>query len=396
MKEEDFQTFDIEIINHFVLNKQHLTEASKIDNILQLTLDIGGLHATSQSTPYLSLFARLRNFKKEQLDQEAYVKRNLGKIRCMRKTVFILAKETIPHIYNATKQQYSKRHIEYLKHLGVSQKEYKEKANSILEVLKGKEMSTSEIKKAIEIKENISAFINLMCDQLFLIRTKPVKSWRDKRHNYAIFREYFPDINTEEYTEEESIKFLIKYYLQCFGPVTENDITWWTGFNKTPTRKALKELGEEITKINIKGIEKEYLLLRSDEEKLKKIKGTDKREINLLPDLDPYLMGYKDRERYIKQEHYNYIFDRSGNATATIVLNGRVIGVWDFVSSKKPAIKYHLLKKISGELEENIICKAEKIAQFIFEEKVPIIKCKTMEPLKGRIPGEVMTPLKCC
>ena len=90
-------------VNHFVLHKQHLTDDSRIDDIVQITGDISGLHATGTREPYLALFARTRNFTREQLDNELYVKRSLGKIRCMRGTLYILTTEMLPVAYAATK-----------------------------------------------------------------------------------------------------------------------------------------------------------------------------------------------------------------------------------------------------------------------------------------------------
>jgi len=81
-----------------------LTDDSRIDDILQIVRDISGLHATSPTMPYLSLFARTLDFAEEQLDEELYIKRNLAKIRCMRKTVYILPKEMILTAYSATKK----------------------------------------------------------------------------------------------------------------------------------------------------------------------------------------------------------------------------------------------------------------------------------------------------
>ncbi len=63
---------NLELVNHFVLNKLHLTDRSKIDDITQIAKDLVGLHATLPTTPYLSLFARTRKFTKEQFDKESY------------------------------------------------------------------------------------------------------------------------------------------------------------------------------------------------------------------------------------------------------------------------------------------------------------------------------------
>ena len=390
------EEFSFETINSLILTKQHLTPNSKTDDIIQITTDLCGLHSTSQSTPYLSLFARSNNFKKETLDEVAFEKKLMGKIRCMRKTVFIHPKETIPFYFNATKQQYAKRHVDYLKNLGVSEEEYQKNVKDIIEVLEKKALSVSQIKKELGTDVNVSAMVNLACDQTLIIRNKPIKSWRDKRHTYSVFTNYFPDLDLDEVSEENGIKYMIRNYLHTYGPVTENDIVWWTGMNKTPVRSVIEELEKEISKIFINETEKEYYILNSDLKQLEEIKIPKKDVLNFLPDLDPYLMGYKDRERYIGEDHYNYLFDRSGNAATSILVNGKVIGIWDFVSAKEPVIKMYFLEEIKKDVQKEIKKEANKVGQFIFDTEAELLECDKMEPLKGRIPGEVLVPLKHC
>ena len=55
-------TFDLNQVNKLVLKKHHLTEDDKIDDIIQITEDLCGLHSTEPKTSYLSLFVRTRNF----------------------------------------------------------------------------------------------------------------------------------------------------------------------------------------------------------------------------------------------------------------------------------------------------------------------------------------------
>jgi len=50
----------LKLVNQFVLQKHHLTEDSKIDDIIQIADDLCGLHATGTMEPYLTLFARTR------------------------------------------------------------------------------------------------------------------------------------------------------------------------------------------------------------------------------------------------------------------------------------------------------------------------------------------------
>ena len=108
---------DLNLVNNFVLRKQHLTDESKTDDVVQIVNDIGGLHATSPKTPYLSMFSRAKNFTRKKLDEELYEKRSLGKIRCVRKTVYVLPKDMIPVAYSATTKMVeltSERYSRYL------------------------------------------------------------------------------------------------------------------------------------------------------------------------------------------------------------------------------------------------------------------------------------------
>ena len=227
------KNFNLNAINRLVLLKQHLTDDSKTDDIIQIVKDIGGLHATSATGPYLSLFARTRNFVKEYLDGELYVKRNLGKIRCMRGTLYIITKEMIPIVHAATKETWEKLSKRYAEFRGFSSEEYEKLSKSILDILKGREMTASEIKKLLKTQLDVSAILYLMCDQGLLIRSQPKKGWKDKNHRYSLFHDYFPDINLNEVSGTEAVTLLVVQYLTSFSPATENDIAWWTGLSKT-------------------------------------------------------------------------------------------------------------------------------------------------------------------
>ncbi len=135
-------------------------------------------------------------------------------------------------------------------------------------------------------------------------------------------------------------------------------------------------------------------MLQSDRERAEAIKLPREPAINLLPSLDPYLMGYKERERYLEQEHYDLVFDRSGNVTSTILVDGRVIGVWDFAAGKEPLIKIFLFQEIGKSLRDAILTKAERLGEFIAEAEVKVEECESMVPLTDRTAGSVMSPLK--
>lgn len=82
--------FSLDQVNEFLLSKQHLSELAHEISLVQTVEDVGGLHATAATVPYLSLWARRTGFSKEELQAALYDERRLGKVLCMRNTLFIL------------------------------------------------------------------------------------------------------------------------------------------------------------------------------------------------------------------------------------------------------------------------------------------------------------------
>ena len=387
-------TIDLNSVNHLLLRKQHLAAGSQLDDICQIVTDIAGLHATGTKEPYLALFARTRNFNKEQLDNELYVKRTLGKIRCMRGTLYILTKAIIPIAHAATSAMMEKLSVRYMEFRGIPLSDYSAISRSILNVLTGKRVSIAEIKAKLKTNANLSAVVNLMCDQGLLVRVQSGKNWKARSYTYTPFHEHFPDINLNTFNEWEGIALLVQQYLTSFGPATEDDIAWWTGLGKTKVRTALETMPDHLASLRIQNVKGDFLILRSNLALIKKRKDDSEPSVNLLPNLDPYLMGYKQRQRYLRDEDYDYVFDRSGNATSTILLNGSVIGVWDFEEKSEPVMKIHLFQEVTDEVPEKLCFKAQQLGQFIADKEVRVKKMPTMVPLTQRTAGAFMSPLR--
>ncbi|MHA2181829.1 MAG: winged helix DNA-binding domain-containing protein [Promethearchaeota archaeon] len=388
--------FEIDQVNSYLLEKQHLKQHNKINNILQVVNDICGLHATGTLEPYLTLFTRMKDFKKEDLDKELYIDMRLGRIRGMRKTLFIVTKEMIPIVHNVIKYQTVKRDNKYLELRDITREQYHELANEVINLLTNQEMSTREIKGSIRSEKDLNAIISVMCDEMIIIRGKPISSWKDRRLFYAPFTQYFPDIKLDDYDESQATTKLIKNYIRNYGPVTEIDIVWWLGITKGKVRSSLKQISDTLEKIKIGDLDYDYFLLKSDRKPIEDIELNTETTVNLLPGLDPYIMGYKNRERYVNYVNYEYIFDRSGNATTTIILNGYVVGVWDIVEKPEFLLKFYLFEDVNPTTHNMIKEECKKMGKFIIGNEVSIKECKKMKPLNKRTMGGFMTPLKDC
>jgi hypothetical protein len=390
------ETLDLDKTNAFVLHKHHLTEDHRAENLLQIVRDIGGLHATLSTTPYISLFLRSKIFKREDLDEVLYTRRLLGKVRYARKTVYILPKERVTIAYSAMNSLLLTRFEVYIQHLGLTLDEYEEITRAILAVVKGCGKTTKEIKAELKRDLNVSAIVNLMCDQDLLIRGKPKTGWKSNIHTYYPFNEYFPDLNLTEMKEHNAKESMIRQYLASYGPVSVTDISWWTGFSKGDVKTILDVLKNDLISVEISGISGSYLMLSSDNKSLNSVAVSSKPQIHLLPALDPYLMGFKHRQRFLDEAYSAWVYDRSGNATNSILVNGRIAGVWDWVDQKEPELKFYLFSKTGVDIKEIITTKATQLGHFIFGKDLKIKQCDSMIPLSQRTMGGFMSPLKDC
>lgn len=385
---------NLDQINRFILKKQHLAEDSKIDDIVQVVKDIGGLHAQVPITPYLSLFVRTKNFTKEKLNAELYDKKNLGRIKCIRSTLHILPKDMIPVAFAATRKIVQSSSGSYARQFGITGQKYEKISGKIIEIVHGRGLTTKEITKELGKESNISLIVNLMCDQGLLIRGIPKAGWKSNVHTHYPFRAYFSDIDLNEFDEASARESIVKLYLASFAPVTENDIAWWAGFPKGDVKKILEDLKDKITHLEVSDMEEAYIMLHSEKRPLESTRPSKKQYVSLLPVLDPYIMGYKERKRYLDHNYYDNVFDFNGNATSTIVLDGKVVGVWDFKGEGKPLVKIFLFEKVERNAMREIHLKAQEIGKFIADQDVVIKECDSMVPLTRRTAGGYMSPLK--
>jgi hypothetical protein len=386
---------DPALVGAHVLRRQHLTSDSKSDDVVQTVKDISGLYASSATTPYLSLLARAPHFRREQLDDELYVRRTLGRIRCMRKAIYILPIDLLVAAHWATRSLNVEASRRYLEYRGVPRAVYEPLARQILELLKGRELTAPDIRHALRTSLDVPAVLNFMCDQGLLIRSRLERSGLDPNFCYALFSDYFPKVRLEPMGEREAAMHIVRQYLRSFGPATEADLAWWTGLGQMSTHIALQHMRGEVIRVQIANREDSFLMLNTEAEACQQESPLPQSVVNLLPSHDPYLLGYQDRSRYIEARYADRAFDQTGNVTSTILLNGRVIGVWDLIA-ENCLVKLFLFQTVNDEARAAIEAAAQQIGRFMCCDTVAIQWVVNMPPLTRQPLGSVISPLRNC
>jgi len=380
-------------VNRFLLEKQHLAAGTPAPDVTRLAADIAGLHATGTTEPYLAACARLPSFERRQLDAALFHDRTLARVRCMRGTVYILPLDLVPIAFAALRSFYEKGSVRFLEFQGITPDVYASVTQEVLAVLRGHMLTAAEIRQAKSRDDlHFSSILNLMCDRALLLRMEPAGGWRARNFRYGILIECLPGIDMDRYSEDEATGLLVERYLQAFGPATEEDMTWWTGLAKIRVRQAVRGLGDRVTSVQVTNLDGELLLPAAQLDTLRHVTPGGETTVNLLPALDPYLMGYKERDRYLDDRHAPFLFDRGGNVTAAVLVNGRAAGIWDYSDSRE--IRFFLLEKAAKTTVRTVIRKAAEMGRFINDRDVSVRQVDRMTPLPQRTAGGFMSPLK--
>jgi hypothetical protein len=355
-------TLELIQVHRLLLSKQHLAPPSTEASARDLVGELGGLHATGAATTYLSLWSRRRGFTKAELQHALYDDRSVAKVLCMRNTLFILTKELLPVAYQATTQRRDALIDRYLRHYGITRSRYNQCCDMVRDLLGTGAKTAAEIKRELSDPDT-NLVVDLMPNDWHLVRAQPRGTWRSNLHEYCAFEVWYPDVDLQSLTPEQARVELVEHYLSRLGPASEADIAWWAGFSKSDVRTALGSLGDEVERVRIEGLGGDYVLLSRELDTLRSVPSGEHSTF-LLPALDPYIMGYKDRTRFLDPAQTNKVFDRAGNALPTVWQDGHVIGVW-VEDSKRSALQVLLFDHADTRLTAQLEDEARRLSQFL-------------------------------
>jgi len=388
---------NISLINSYLAHKQHLLPDSHSNDVAQTTRDIVALHTTDPTAPYLSLWARVAGFQREALEDALYEQRTSIKLLCMRVTLHVVPSDKFPFFFQAFSQHRTRpetqRFGDFLVQAGLCREQevgsfLEGLQRRVLDVLAENGPSTvrqinqavPELKTKIKHSEgkayagefSVGSYLipNIMGARGLLVRTRTRGTWRSNLYEYAVLSGWLPDVDVESVTPEEARAWLVRRYLAAFGPATLDDVQWWAGFNKSETKEALESLGSEVTGVEIEHLGNNYLVLAEDAGRLRDFTPPDAPYIFLLPCLDPYIMGYRDRRRFLAPEHRAKLFDRAGNSVPTVWVNGRVVGAWG-QRKEDGSVIYGLFEPVSDEAQTLLEEKRLQLETFLAGEFLP-------------------------
>ena len=376
------------------LARHHLGTLWEPASIESVVGDIIGVQFTTPTIPYMALAPRLPGLTPERLDSALYERRSLSKIRCMRGMVYMVRTDVLPVVFAATNRPVVNYALTYARFRGVSGPMLERAREEILSVLADGPLTTAAIREKTGLDLDVAAAVTVMCAEGTLLRDRPVQDWKDRRTTYIPLATALPGVRLDSVREADADVMLVCAHIRSFGPVLFEDTAWWTGVGRKRTRRALEVLGDEVMSVTLLGSEGEFLMHAADIDELASVGAPPSPSIAFLPCLDPLLMGYRRRGRFIDDAHRPLVFDAAGRSTSVVVVDGRVAGVWDATPDPEPRVLVHAFGEIPVSWLTPVGERAAQAGRFLYSEDVPVIFVPSMTPLTARHAGAVFKPLR--
>jgi hypothetical protein len=341
--------------------RQLLAPGTRVADPAEVARAMVALHGTDPSTVYLSAWARMTGGDVAAMERALYEERTLMRLLAMRRTVFVVPVEVAPAVLAASSRLVAaterKRLLQLLTEAKVAPnvEEWLAEAERIAlaALTKRGEATGAELNsdhpllqtelvlargKAYEGKQRVgSRVLALLATNGHAVRGRPLGSWTSTQFRWSPIERWFPG-GLVECAVEEAEAELARRWLRTFGPATPDDLRWWTGWTMTTTRKVLGRL--DVVEVDFDGTQ--GVVLADDLEP----EPAPQPWVALLPALDPTPMGWLRRDFYLG-EHGPLLFDSTGNVSATVWCDGRIVGGW--AQRKSGEVVYKLLEDIGSE-----------------------------------------------
>ncbi|MBS1520136.1 MAG: AlkZ family DNA glycosylase [Bacteroidetes bacterium] len=258
----------------------------------------------------------------EKTIEDAFTNGNIIRTHVMRPTWhFVHSKDvrwmiqlTAPRVMKIAGTQHRQHQLD---HIIFSKSE-----KAILKAMEGgKQLMRDEIAEALQragVATNEQRFIHIMM-QMELVGLVCSGGRQGKQFTYALLDERVPA--TKLFDKQEAIAALAERYFISHGPATLQDYVWWSGLTVIDAKAGLEAVKHKLTSIELN--RNTYWFVEQGNLPKSKSPGAF-----LLPNYDEYIVSYKDRSATIAASDVNKADPRGTIFNNTIIVNGKVIGIW--------------------------------------------------------------------
>jgi hypothetical protein len=328
--------------------RHRLVPAERTADVAEITRSLVALHASDPASVVLSAIVRMPEPDPAAVARALYDERTVVRMLAMRRTLWTVDLATLPVVHASSTLAVAANQrrllLQMLEGAGVGGEDparwLRKVERSALEALRAAgEATAAQLSKlvpelalqltvaagkAYEGKVGVgSRVLLLLAADGHIARGRPTGGWTSGVHRWAPIETWLGG-PVEALDPAVAKAELVRRWLERFGPGTEADLAWWTGWPLGQVRTALRVL--EIETVEAETGDGSFVPAVVLPDDVDPVADPGHWEA-LLPSLDPTTMGWKDRSWYLGP-HKERVFDRNGNAGPTLWVDGRIVGGW--------------------------------------------------------------------
>jgi hypothetical protein len=357
--------------------RHHLSEPAS--GALGAVDSLVAVHSSDPTTVFLSAWARVPGFQVADLEHLLYEERSIVRHWAMRRTLWVVPRARLPHVIASSTRPLGvkerRRTVRFIEEGGVADDGEAWLAAVLpmaLNVIRANgEVLARQLSNEIpELAAKITfrnkagevvgtsgmssrALVQLGLESR-VVRARPAGTWVSGQYRWAELEAWLGS-PLEDVQLEEACASLLADWLRAYGPATETDIRWWTGWPVTQIRSALTDI--EAVAVDL-GEDGTGFMLPDDLEDV----ASPEPWVALLPSLDTTTMGWKERDWYLG-DHYPTLFDRNGNAGPTVWVDGLVVGGW--AQRRDGEVVYELFEDVSRDSRSMIEARRDQLQEWL-------------------------------
>lgn len=318
-----------------------------------------GLQAQVPNPPYIGLWTRLQDFRREDLTR-LMEERQVGRATLMRSTLHLMTVEDYLLLRPALQPALTRslRSIAGRRVEGLDLDRMLAAARASLEEAPRTFTELRALLTELEPDRDPSALAYLVRTHLPLVQVHPAGTWGSGGSPaYALAGSWLG----RPLSGSEDPRDLVLRYLAAFGPATVKDVQTWSGLVRL--RGQIEEMKSELRIFrDERGNELIDLLDMPLLEDLADLPAPPR----FVPEYDNLVLAHADRTRVVPDEYRSSIFLSAARVRATFLVDGFVCGTWKIEKAQRVAtLVIEPFEPLAREDRDALAEEGERLVRFV-------------------------------
>src|SRR6266404_7184528 len=264
-----------EHLNSWRMHRQFLDHPFPSKNLLDLITSIGCIYSPGCSTPYLSLCARTSSIKTDDLNKLVFDDRKLIQLETLRGCTMLVPRDQASVALRIRTRTFTELSKQARQQMPINEIEMERLKSYILKTVQSESRTPEQIQRAappslvrdfgpdlkrIGLTNSLSLAINLLKEEGKLIKQQSKKRLDSTSYSLVLTSNLLPEADPFNLRMEEAFAQLATQYFRAESPARVKDFAWWAGINVTDAIRAAAEVKPRLVPIAVEGTKDEFLI----------------------------------------------------------------------------------------------------------------------------------------